>query len=173
MNKWLNALDRQPALRFVLILYLVRWPVVFGPVVLLERAIQWISGPWDYVGGMKDLQQLQTLPPIPLLVFMVIIGPLLETLTECTIPYLIYAPLARRLSLTRHRPWIFILTSGAVMAYGHPFPTATLASLATGVFLGYCYAHFMHTGHRAAILHTTAFHGGINIIGWIFWMLGS
>jgi hypothetical protein len=42
-----------------------------------------------------------------------------------------------------------------------------LPSLVTGGFLGYTYAHFAPAGFTQAFLHTSAFHAGINLVGFI------
>lgn len=49
----------------------------------------------------------------------------------------------------------------------HPYALCALVVPIAEVFLAYCYAHFARRGAGRAILATAAFHGGINIVGWL------
>jgi hypothetical protein len=96
-----------------------------------------------------------------------VLAPVLETLTECLLPYWIM----RKLNLipAAGRAWGFVAVSAILMALLHftAWPAALLPSLITGAFLGYTFAHFAPNNFGQAFLHTALFHAAINLVGWI------
>ena len=156
MKKFLDWLDKQNDAIFLAVLYLVRLPIIW-PVGLVQEAIAktFLSG----------TQPRWSPPSNPLAGFMALIiwAPLTETVVECTIPYSIMRALDK---IRSDRPWNFILIAGAVMAVGH-IPIGIPAGFVTGMFLGYCYAHFAVRSQWVAFAYASLYHAAINIVGWI------
>jgi hypothetical protein len=96
----------------------------------------------------------------------IVLAPLLETVLHCVVPYWLMTKMPA--IPVGKRAWGFVAVSAMVMALLHiaAGPAAFLPSLITGGFLAYTYGHFMVHHARLAILHTWAFHAGINIVGW-------
>ena len=147
-TRLLDRLDRTRDWQFILILYLVRWVVLSPFLVLLFREIRHVRLPYD---SDKTLAIYVAL----------IVSPILETLVECSIPY----ALLRKRIHSSSRSWLFIGVSGLTMMLFHPYVVALLPSFITGVFLAYTYAHFAPRNTVAAILFTSGFHAGINLVG--------
>jgi len=145
---WLNALaDWQ----FTATLYLLRWAVILPLAALLSPfassadMFQAEGSPWRYL--------------IPFLM----VAPTLETVIECSLPYLV---MYRVLKLPRRSPWPFVVISAALMVLLHPItPMVVVMAFITGAFLGYVYAHFAPQSDLKAFLHTAVFHAAINIVG--------
>ena len=98
-----------------------------------------------------------------LLLILVLAAPLIETLIECSLPYLALSKIARPMPRG-----LFLVVSAAVMALLHLVSwLAVINAFITGAFIAYVfwYAH-RQGGHGSAILHATAFHGAINLVGW-------
>ena len=163
----LDWLDQRKPSQFVAILYALRW-FALAPVMVLTPLI--FNEAQRTRASMPD--DMLRMDAGVLLVFMVFIGPFLETLVECTVPYFIISRIRDYRSNRPVRCWGFVATSACVMALGHPMLAALLPSLITGAFLAYCYAHFAEKSAGQAILATTVFHGAINIVGWTFIMIG-
>ena len=151
----LDRVDQRRDWHFLAILYVCRW-IVLLPYTAIVRLV---SGEVP----AEDIE-LASLGITVLFVVMVIVGPLLETFVECTLPYSIL----RRLRKTAlpPRPWGFVFASALIMVALHPYLIALYPTVVTGVFLAYCYAHFVVRGAIWAIAYTTAFHAAINIVGW-------
>lgn len=151
-----RILDRLDALSpsvFTGVLYAVRWLVVLPWII-----ISWLSGS----GGEAESPALRFN-----LVIGVVLDPLLETLIECAIPYWLMRKVFPN-SLNQ-RPWKFVALSAIVMTVMHigAWPAAIFPAFITGSFLAYTYGHFALNRQSTALLHTWAFHSGINIVGWL------
>ncbi len=159
LKKWLDWLEGQRLPRFVLFLYLSRWAVIF-PAALLNG--------WLFPGQVDTtVTDLGTLHPLVLFLAMVVVNPLFEMLIECALPYWVLG----RVRLPSGRPWLFIFVSASLMALLHPLPAALIPSLVTGFFLAYTYGHCARQGILKAMLWTTLFHGGINLVGYVLLVL--
>ncbi|MHC4215206.1 MAG: hypothetical protein ACYSWP_17735 [Planctomycetota bacterium] len=112
-----------------------------------------------------SLSKLSRLNPVLLFSYIVILGPLLETLIECSLPYFVLSMLNRKKGGLQIRPWLFIFISAMLMVVTHPIQ-AVVGTFITGAFLAYCYAHFAFRSFGYAVLYTTGFHAAINYIGW-------
>jgi hypothetical protein len=65
-------------------------------------------------------------------------------------------------------PWPFVIISVLVMVALHPItPLVVVFTAITGAFLAFVYSHFASKSQMNAFLHTTVFHAGINIVGWV------
>ena len=96
-----------------------------------------------------------------LLLILVLAGPLIETLIECSLPYLALSKIARPMSRG-----LFLFVSAAVVAVLHLVSwLAVVNAFITGAFIDW-YA-LRQRGHGSAILHATAFHSAINLVGWV------
>jgi hypothetical protein len=154
----LNWLDSRDSHLFLLILYIARW-VILVPYM--------IAGAYLFPGADRDLlRPLSHINPIVLFVLLLVIDPLYEMLIECSLPFWVVSLLHRKKGKLSTRPWVFIVISAGLMTVLHPYPTAIVPSFITGTFLAYTYRHFVFRNVGSAILYTTAFHGGINIVGW-------
>lgn len=159
LSKWLSWLEAQPSWRFWLILYLLRWLVILPVGLLNDRLFPGQGG--SFSAGLLSI------PPAALFLLAVSIAPLYETLLECSIPYWVL----RKLTKLDGRAWIFVVVSADIMALLHPLPSATLPSLATGVFLAYTYRHFALQSQLKGFGWTALFHAGINVVGFAFILL--
>ena len=146
---WLNGL---PDWRFTATLYLLRWAIILPLAIILSplnshaEAFQAKGSPWSYL--------------IPFL----IVAPVMETLIECSLPYLVMYGVLR---FPRRSPWPFIFVSAALMVLLHPItPHVVAFAFITGAFLAYVYDHFALESHFKAFLHTAVFHAAINMVGW-------
>lgn len=108
--------------------------------------------------------------PATIFLYLVLLGPLLETLVECTAAYLMMSWLFWRGEGRPKRPWWFIVFSAVIMAAAHPGWAALYPSLVTGAFLAYAYARFARRSQWAAIGYTTLFHAAVNVVGWGFFL---
>ena len=163
----LNWLDRRNDWQFVLILYVARW-IVLSPIIMARHFTS--PGAQESAAGASQLSQMS---PLVLLLLMVVMSPLLETLIECSLPYFIISRLRRVRGRMSARPWGFELASAILMALFHPMLPALAPSFITGAFLAYCYGHFAARNVGQAILATTVFHGGINIVGWAMMLFAT
>lgn len=160
MTKWLDWLDSKSEWQFVGIIYIVRWCLLV-PYMIASKFL--FTDPQISEASLSKLQEMN---PIMLFAGIVIISPLLETLLECSLPFFIISVIHRKKGELPARPWLFIIISALLMVLLHPMLAAILPSLITGLFLAYCYAHFANRNFGSALLHTTAFHAAINIVGW-------
>jgi len=108
--------------------------------------------------------------PVIVFLYLVLLGPLLETLVECTVSYKMMSWLFWGRKKRPRHPWGFIAFSAGIMAASHPGWAAIYPSLATGALLAYAYARFARRSHWAAIGYTTLFHASINVVGWGFFL---
>ncbi|MBC8327648.1 MAG: hypothetical protein H8E31_02770 [Planctomycetes bacterium] len=160
----LDRLDRQPAWRFLAILYLARWALLLP--------LSWLIGLLAAGGAAAGA-------PAPAPVFdsleqaaeaflqWVVLWPVVETLFECTLAYELLRRLPRYACGLPRRPWLFLVVSAALMAALHPVLSALLPSLITGAFLAYTYSRFAPVGRVRAVLASAGFHGAINLVGWL------
>jgi hypothetical protein len=159
MRRFLDWLDRQNDAVFLFVLYVARWPVVL-PVMLVQHLLAKAG-----LGG--DVPELP-LPRNPAagLAALLVWAPIIETAIECTAPYSIMRALKK---IRTNRPWNFVVISGAVMGIGHMHfgPFSLLAGFITGMFLGYCYAHFAARSQAVGFACASLYHAAINIVGWI------
>ena len=145
---------------FVIILYIARFHVLM-PIMILNRFIF-----TDAQQAAASLPEgLNNANPAILFLALVVVSPLIETLVECTLPYLVISYIRDYRYNRPKRCWGFVAISACVMALLHPMLAAILPSLITGAFLAYCYAHFATRSAGQAILATTVFHSGINMVG--------
>ncbi len=156
----LDWLDARPAWQFLLVLYVARWLVVIGYVALAKAYI-----------ALTQVNDTTIEPPpsvhgAALVVLLLVSGPILETLVECTVPYMLFARIGKYREFRPARPWGFIVTSALIMTVLHPIASALLPAFITGSFLAYGYAHFARLGTIHAILATFAFHAAINMVGY-------
>jgi hypothetical protein len=160
LSKSLDWLDSRASWQFLSIFYVARWvlivPYMIGAKFLFTDAQISAAG----VSKLSDIE------PALLFANIVIIGPLLETLLECSLPFLLLSHLQRDKGKPAARPWLFVVISALLMVVFHPMLAAIVPSFITGVFLAYCYAHFASRGFGYALLYTTGFHGAINVVGW-------
>jgi len=179
MVNLLDRLDRLGPVCFTLTLYVARWLVLLPMMPILSALTP--SGP----ANRALVEKLQSFPLGGLFLSTVLVAPVLETLIECTLPCLLLQRLAgpprnpparlRRRTMLREprgqrrpqeRPWILVGFSAAIMVLLHPLEVRVIVPTAiTGAFLGYTYGHLVARGHVTAFLATTAFHGGINMVG--------
>lgn len=160
MSKSLDWLDSRSSWQFLSILYTVRW-IVIVPYMIAARFLF-----TDAQLSAADVSKLSDIEPALLFATIVIIGPLLETLVECSLPFLLLSYLQRNKGKPAARPWLFVVISALLMVVFHPMLAAIVPSFITGVFLAYCYAHFASRGFGCVLLCTTGFHGAINVVGW-------
>ncbi len=166
LNRLLDWLDSKSGWPFVAILYIARWLVLL-PVsavthfALSDADLAAASIPDEWKDGTA----------IGLFVGLVVVPPLLETLLVCSLPYWIVSWVRGYRQRRPHRCWVFVAISACGMVALHPIPAAVPATLVTGVFLAYCYAHFAATSTWKAIVATWVFHGGINLVGWTMLMI--
>jgi len=160
-NRLLDWCDRRNALQFLGILYAVRW-ICLAPLLALSHFV--FTN--EQVASASVTEAPQEMNLWILLLQFVIVAPLLETLVECSLPYLIISRIRKYQQNRPKRSWGFIAISACTMALLHPVLAAIPPSLITGAFLAYCYAHFAEKSIPQAILATIGFHGAINIVGW-------
>jgi hypothetical protein len=99
----------------------------------------------------------------------VLLDPLFETIVECS---LVYFVLHTVLGVATHRVRPFVFCSAMTMVLLHPLtPVVFVFAFITGCFLAYVYSHFAPINHIRAIKHTSAFHMGINLVGWLLMWL--
>jgi hypothetical protein len=152
---WLHTL---PGWQFTLVLYLLRWAIVLP----LGFLVQPFATSTDHV-------QVSSGDPVSFLLFGVLLDPLIETLLECSLVYIVLHSILR-VSTYRVRPFVFC--SAIAMVLLHPLtPVVSIFAFITGSFLAYVYAHFAPINHIRAIKHTAAFHMGINLVGWVLMLL--
>ena len=166
LAKRLDWLDGRPSWLFVCVLYLARW-VLLAPYLV---AAEYLFSNAEASGA--QMSKLSEISPIVLFAMIVILSPLVETLLECSLPYFVLSFLRRKRGKLPARPWLFVMISALVMASMHPVLSAVVPSLVTGAFLAYCYGHFAVRGTGRAIVFTTIFHAGINIVGWTMIAVG-
>jgi hypothetical protein len=166
VNRLLDWLDSRSGWQFVTILYVARW-LVLVPVsavtdlIFSDADLAAASIPDEWKNGTA----------IGLFFGLVVVPPLLETLLVCSLPYWIVAWVRGYRHTRPHRCWGFVAISACGMVALHPIPAAVSATVVTGVFLAYCYAHFAATSTLKAISATWIFHGGINMVGWAMLMI--
>jgi hypothetical protein len=152
-NSFLDRLDGLSPWAFTGVLYWARWVVVL---------------PISYALGQMGASDKTSFDGTASVLFFgfIFLGPVIETVTECVIPYW----LMRKMSgiAAGRRAWGFVAVSAGIMTLLHvgAWPAAILPSLVTGGFLAYVYAHFAVSRVGMAMLHTWAFHAAINIVGW-------
>ena len=151
----LNRLDGLSPWAFTGSLYLARWVIIVPIGYALGQL------------GVSDSKPAFDGSALVLLFGFIFLGPLLETVLECAVPY--WLMLKVRKIRAGRRPWGFVVVSATIMALLHigAWPSAILPSLVTGGFLAYTYGHFAVRGAGPAILHTWVFHAAINIVGWL------
>lgn len=160
-NSLLAWLDQRDAWQFVGVLYVARW-VALAFVVALSHFV--FS---DHQNAAASIPEgLHKVNAAALFFMLVVISPLIETLVECTLPYFLISRVRDSRETRPNHSWGFVGVSACVMALLHPMLAALAPSLITGAFLAYCYAHFAARNTGQAILATTTFHAGINIVGW-------
>jgi hypothetical protein len=146
--------------QFTFVLYLLRWAIVLPLGLLLSLFANSGDGfkasssdPWFYF--------------LPFLV----IAPPLETLIECTLPYLLmYKGSGHR----PKSPWPFVIVSALIMVVLHSLtPIVITFAFITGAFLAYVYVHFAPQSQVKAFFHTALFHAGINLVGWTTLLIQS
>jgi len=160
-KRLLQWLDDRNGFQFMGILYGARW-LALAPVMVLSQLV--LSDAQKAAASVPE--GAREMNAAVLLLLLVVVSPLIETLGECALPYLI---ISRVRGYRENRPthcWGFVAISALLMALLHPMLAAVLPSLITGAFLAYCYAHFACRSAGRAILATTAFHGAINAVGW-------
>ena len=167
LSEWLDWLDSRTSWQFVSLLYVVRW-LLLAPYMIAARFL-FTEGQLSAASASK----LSEINPSLLFANIVILGPLLETLVECLLPFCILSFIHRKKGKLPTRPWLFFIISAILMVLSHPMLAAIIPSFITGVFLAYCYAHFAFRGFGYAIIYTTGFHGAINIVGWTMIVFGS
>jgi hypothetical protein len=102
-----------------------------------------------------------------LFVLLVIAAPIFETLFECSLPFWILSRFMRPVFAP-----IFIIISAVMMAALHLVsPMAVINALITGAFIAGAYALASRRGQLDAFVHATAFHGAINLVGWVIALL--
>jgi len=161
IERLLDWLDQRNPFQFVGILYIARW-VALVPVLAIEHFA--LTEAQRAAASVPE--SLKEVPLPALFISVVVVAPLVETLLECSLPYLI---LSRIRDYARSRPrrcWGFVVISACVMVVLHPVLGALLPALVTGAFLAYCYAHFAATNAWKAIFATAVFHAAINLVGW-------
>ncbi len=148
-----NRLDALQDWQFTLVLYLLRWAIILPLSALLSP-----------LATSADSLRPANFDPLSFFFSLVLIDPAVETLIECTVPYWVMcAILGRRPRST----WPFVILSTLVMVALHAMtPLVILFTSITGSFLAFVYGHFASKSQWKAFLHTTAFHAGINIVGW-------
>ena len=149
----LDRLDRLSPWAFTGTLYVVRWLVIVPLAFVLAQ-------------GSPNKLTFDA-PLITLLFGFIVAAPLLETLVECAAPYWIMRK-AGAIPVGK-RPWVFVAVAAVMMTLLHvgAWPLAIIPSLVTGGFLGYTYGHFAPAGFGPALVHTSVFHAGINLVGWV------
>ena len=166
LSKRLDWLDGRPSWLFVCILYLARWVLLAPYLVAAEYLFS------NSEGSSAEMSKLSEISPIVLFALIVIFSPMVETFLECSLPYWVLSFLRRKKGKLPARPWLFVMISALVMTLMHPTLSAVVPSLVTGAFLAYCYGHFAVRGTGRAIVFTTIFHAGINIVGWTMMVVG-
>jgi hypothetical protein len=153
-TRQLDRLDRSKDWQFLLILYMARW-IVLSPLLVIR------------FDRLTHFQLPYSANKVLVLFLALFFSPILETLIECSLPYVLLRKRIRPMS----RPWLFIGVSGLVMMLFHPVPVALVPSFITGVFLAYTYAHFAAKTTFSAIVSTSCFHSAINLVGVAAWLL--
>jgi hypothetical protein len=155
VTRVLDWLDARGPLQFFALLYIARWVVIVPMAALSHRFLDTSDQErvWEWLTA-KDAAALAF--------HLLLRSPLIETLIECVLPYLIITRIQKRWV---RRPWGFIVASGFVMALMHPMLFALPFAFVTGVFLAYCYAHFAIHSTWRAFAATAAFHAAINVVG--------
>jgi hypothetical protein len=155
---FLARINRLPGWQFTLALYLLRWAIILPLGFLLQ----------PFSTSADNIH----LPNADLKAFFitgVLLDPLIETIVECSLVYFVLHSVLR-VPTYRTRPFVFC--SAMAMVLLHPLtPIVFLFAFITGSFLAYAYAHFAPINHIRAIKHTTAFHAGINLVGWVLMWL--
>jgi hypothetical protein len=153
---WLNAL---PDWQFTATLYLLRWAVILPLAIILSP----FSSPTDEFEAHGS--------PLSYLIPFLVAAPVIETLIECSVPYLVMHGVLR---LPRRSPWPFVLVSAVLMVVLHPItPNVVVFAFVTGGFLAYVYAHFAAQSQLKAILHTAVYHAAINLVGWTMMFMAA
>lgn len=160
ISRWLDWLDSRAAWQFLGILYIVRWWFIV-PYMIAEKFLF-----TDAQISAASLPELSGISPVILFAIIVILDPLLETLVECSLPFLALSLIHRKKGKLSARPWLFVILSAMLMVILHPMLAAVVPSFVTGLFLAYCYGHFAVRNFGSALMYTTAFHAAINIVGW-------
>jgi hypothetical protein len=154
----LARIKRLPGWQFTLVLYLLRWAIVLPLGFLLEP-----------FSTSSDNLHLQNADLKTFFITGVLLDPLVETVLECS---LVYFLLHTVLGVATHRIRPFVFCAAMAMVLLHPLtPVVFIFAFITGSFLAYVYAHFALINHIRAIKHTTAFHAGINLVGWLLMWL--
>jgi len=167
ISRWFNWLDSKPAWQFLSILYALRW-LLLTPYMIAEEFI--IADDQVWIDMSSKLAEIN---PALLFLLVVVISPLLETLVECSLPFFVLSWIHRKKGRLPTRPWLFVIISAILMTLLHPVMAAVVPAFISGAYLAYCYSHFAPRGLRYAVIYTTAFHGAVNIVGWITIVLGS
>ena len=153
-NSTLDWLDSLSPWAFTGLLYLARWVAIL---------------PIGYALGQMGASDKMSFDGSASVLFFgfIFLGPVIETVIECVIPYWLMRKM-RGIAAGR-RSWGFVVVSAGIMTLLHvgAWPSAVLPSLVTGGFLAYTYAHFAASRVGMAMLHTWAFHASINIVGWV------
>lgn len=143
---------------FTGILWLLRWAIILP--------LNWIVSLISSTGGSESI----ALPDNAILVavLMVVVSPLAETLLECSLPYWVLGRFSKPV-----RPWLFVTVSASLMALLHMISVMVVVNaLITGAFIAFVYAQHAPRRHSTAILHAFAFHGAINLVGWVMLVAG-
>lgn len=160
LGRWLDRLDALPALRFTLVLYLLRW-IALAPVMWLGSLREDAQSTAEVVAMLGQQGYFE------LAWQLLLYAPLFETLVECLGPYFALRIALRRTAYAGwRRPWPFVALSALIMVLLHPLDPQVIAATAiTGSFLAYTYGHFAPASHWHAFAWTSAFHAGINAVG--------
>lgn len=133
-------------------LWLLRWAIVLPVGWFMMMAL---TEPGARYQGSANLLTL---------VGFLLIAPIIETVLECLVPWLLLALFTK----PPHRG-LFIAISAGLMAILHsPTITAITLGAITGVFLALVFSHFAVRSKFTALIHTMVFHSAINLVGWIF-----
>ena len=147
---WLNGLKDW---QFTLVLYLLRWAIILPLGYLLSP-----------LSTSGDNFHPNSSDPLTYLLPIVFFDPAVETFIECVVPYWVMYGIVKR---QPQSPWPFVIISVLIMVALHPLtPLVFIFTTITGSFLAFVYGHFASKSQMNAFLHTTAFHAGINIVGW-------
>jgi len=167
ISRWFNRLDSRAAWQFLGILYIARWALII-PYMIAGRFL-FTEGQLSAASASK----LSGINPVLLFSNIVVLGPLLETLFECSLPFYILSLIHKQKGKLPKHSWSFVIISAMLMVLSHPMLAAIIPSFITGFCLAYCYAHFAFRGFGYAIMYTAGFHAAINIIGWTLIVFGS
>lgn len=157
----LDRFDALPWHVFLLALFTIRWPLVILGSIIAHR----IFAPPAMGDPFLDMD------PILFFLLAVLISPLIETLIECTLPYVVMRKLlGERFSVVR--PWAFMIVSALIMVAVHPIAVAIIPAFITGFIYAYGYARFARESALLAFILITMLHSFSNLAGLTAYWLG-